>query len=141
MGRVMGIDPGTRRHGVAVSDELGMLARPVATVNAAGEEAGVGELTDLARSLGVERIVVGLPRHMNGSEGERAQAARQLAENLASRTGLPVILWDERLTTRGAERVLIAADLPRAHRRRIIDQQAAQWILQSYLDQWRGPAS
>jgi putative Holliday junction resolvase len=135
----MGVDPGTRRIGVAVSDELGMLARGVATLAATGAE--VEELAALARSLEVERIVVGLPRHMNGSEGERAMAARQLAENLASRTGLPVILWDERLTTKGAERMLIAADLPRARRRRIIDQQAAQWILQSYLDQWRGPAS
>ena len=137
----MGVDPGTRRIGVAVSDELGMLARGVATLSATREEADAGELSELAKSLGAERIVVGLPRNMDGSEGERAQAARQLAENLASRTGLPVILWDERLTTKGAERMLIAADLSRARRRRIIDQQAAQWILQSYLDQWRGPAS
>ncbi len=137
----MGVDPGTRRIGVAVSDELGMLARGVATLSATGEEADAGGLSELAKSLGAERIVVGLPRNMDGSEGERAQAARQLAENLASRTGLPVILWDERLTTKGAERMLIAADLSRARRRRIIDQQAAQWILQSYLDQWRGPAS
>lgn len=137
----MGVDPGTRRIGVAVSDELGMLARAVATVDAAGDGGDVGELAKLAKELDVERIVVGLPRHMNGSEGEGAQAARQLAESLASRTGLPVILWDERLTTKGAERILIAADLPRHRRRRIIDQQAAQWILQSYLDQWRGPAS
>lgn len=137
----MGVDPGTRRIGVAVSDELGMLARGVATLSATREEADAGELSELAKSLGAERIVVGLPRNMDGTEGERAQAARQLAENLASRTGLPVILWDERLTTKGAERMLIAADLSRARRRRIIDQQAAQWILQSYLDQWRGPAS
>ncbi len=137
----MGVDPGTRRIGVAVSDELGMLARGVATLSATGEEADAGELSELAKSLGAERIVVGLPRNMDGTEGERAQAARQLAESLASRTGLPVILWDERLTTKGAERMLIAADLSRARRRRIIDQQAAQWILQSYLDQWRGPAS
>jgi len=136
----MGIDPGTRRIGVAVSDELGMLARGVATVAVTEDGAEIGELADLARGLDVERVVVGLPLHMNGSEGERAQAARQLAEALTSRTGLPVILWDERLTTKGAERMLIAADLPRARRRRIIDQQAAQWILQSYLDQWRGPA-
>ncbi len=134
----MGVDPGTRRIGVAVSDELGMLARGVATLAATGAE--VEELAALARSLEVERIVVGLPRHMNGSEGERAMAARQLAENLASRTGLPVILWDERLTTKGAERMLIDADVPRARRRRIIDQQAAQWILQSYLDQGTSPA-
>ncbi len=136
----MGIDPGTKRIGVAVSDELGMLARGVATVAVTEGGAEIGELADLARGLDVERVVVGLPLHMNGSEGERAQAARQLAEALTSRTGLPVILWDERLTTKGAERMLIAADLPRARRRRIIDQQAAQWILQSYLDQWRGPA-
>ncbi len=136
----MGVDPGTKRIGVAVSDELGMLARGVATLDAAGEDSGAQELADLARSMDVERIVVGLPRHMNGSEGERAMAARKLAENLASRTGLPVILWDERLTTKGAERMLIAADMPRARRRRIIDQQAAQWILQSYLDQGPSPA-
>jgi len=136
----MGIDPGTRRIGVAVSDELGMLARGVATVDAQSAGA-MDELADLAHRLDVERIVVGLPRHMNGSEGEGAAAARQLAETLTSRTGLPVILWDERLTTKAAERLLIEADLARRRRRRIIDQQAAQSILQSYLDQWRGPAS
>jgi len=137
----MGLDPGTRRIGVAVSDELGMLARGVEAISVRGREEVCQEIADLARTYGVEKIVVGLPRHMNGDEGESAASARQLAADCASATGLPVILWDERLSTKGAERLMIEADLSRRHRRRIIDQQAAQWILQSYLDQWRGPAS
>jgi len=141
MGRLLGIDFGTRRIGVAVSDELQGLARGLATLQYRGMDAAAQEIADLTGTWGIERVVVGLPRHMNGSEGESAEAARQLAALVASRTGLPVILWDERLSTKGAERLLIEADLPRARRRRIIDQQAAQWILQSYLDQWHGPTS
>ncbi|EQD33599.1 Resolvase, holliday junction-type, YqgF-like protein [mine drainage metagenome] len=114
----------------------------IETLAGGRDPAAVGaEIAQLAKSYDVERILVGLPRHMDGREGEGAAAARELAAACASATGLPVILWDERLSTKGAERLLIEADLSRAHRRRIIDRQAAQWILQSYLDQRRGPAS
>ncbi|MDA8345123.1 MAG: Holliday junction resolvase RuvX [Thermaerobacter sp.] len=142
MGRTLGLDPGTRRIGVAVSDELGMFARGIETLTARKNPAELyEEIAELARRYDIERILVGLPRHMDGREGDGAQAARNLAAGCASVTGLPVILWDERLSTKGAERLLIEADLSREHRRRIIDRQAAQWILQSYLDQRRGPAS
>lgn len=142
MGRTLALDPGTRRIGVAVSDELGLTARGIETLEARKDPAALyQEIADLARRYDVERVLVGLPRHMNGSEGEGALAARELAAGCASVTGLPVILWDERLSTKGAERLLIEADVSRGDRRRIIDRQAAQWILQSYLDQWRGPAS
>ena len=142
MGRTLALDPGTRRIGVAVSDELGMVARGVETLMVGKDPATLHEeIAELARRYDIERILVGLPRHMDGREGEGAKAARELADACASATGLPVILWDERLITKGAERHLIEADLARAHRRRIIDRQAAQWILQSYLDQRRGPAS
>ncbi len=142
MGRTLALDPGTRRIGVAVSDELGLTARGVETLDARKDPVALyQEIAELARRYDVERVLVGLPRHMNGSEGDSAKAARELAAGCASATGLPVILWDERLSTKGAERLLIEADVSRGHRRRIIDRQAAQWILQSYLDQRRGPAS
>lgn len=142
MGRTLALDPGTRRIGVAVSDETGLLARGIATLDARKDPPSLHqEIADLARTYDIERILVGLPRHMDGREGEGAQSARELADACASVTGLPVILWDERLSTKGAERLLIEADMSRERRRRIIDRQAAQWILQSYLDQRRGPAS
>ncbi len=119
-----------------------MFARGIETLTARKNPAELyEEIAELARRYDIERILVGLPRHMDGREGDGAQAARNLAAGCASVTGLPVILWDERLSTKGAERLLIEADLSREHRRRIIDRQAAQWILQSYLDQRRGPAS
>ncbi len=142
MGRTLALDPGSRRIGVAVSDETGLVARGIETLAARKDPAALHqEIAELARRYDIERILVGLPRHMDGREGEGAEAARKLAEACASVTGLPVILWDERLSTKGAERLLIEADLSRERRRRIIDRQAAQWILQSYLDQRRGPAS
>lgn len=95
----------------------------------------------LVREYPIREIVVGLPRRLDGSEGQSALDARELAEVCASATGLPVILWDERLTTKAAERLLIAGDVSRRRRREIIDESAARWILQSYLDRQPGPSS
>jgi len=130
----MGLDVGTKTVGVAVSDELGMTGQAVTTVRRTNLRADLDALANLASEHGVGQLVVGLPRNMDGSEGPSAEFARALGEKLAVRTGLPVAYWDERLTTREAQRALIAADVSRARRRKVIDQVAAALILQGWLD-------
>jgi putative Holliday junction resolvase len=138
MGRVMAVDPGSRRVGVAVSDPTGTIAQPLAAV--AAEPAGtlVERLVALAREQEAERLVVGLPRRLDGSQGPEARAARSLAQELRRAAGLQVVLVDERLTSVAAERSLLAAGASRARRRQLSDQVAAALILQSYLDGERG---
>jgi putative Holliday junction resolvase len=133
MKRVLGIDPGEARIGVAVSDELGMLAHPCETIDCKKNNA-VQRLGELAREKDVEKIVVGCPRNMDGSHGPGAEKAKQFADALANATGLTVILWDERLTTVAASRSLHAAGRNAKQQKRLIDQVAAQHILQSWLD-------
>jgi len=130
----MGLDVGTKTVGVAVSDELGMTGQAVTTLRRTNLRADLDALADLAAERGVSQLVVGLPRNMDGSEGPSAALARALGEKLAERTGLPVAYWDERLTTREAQRALIEADVSRARRRKVIDQVAAALILQGWLD-------
>jgi putative Holliday junction resolvase len=133
--RILAVDVGSVRWGVAVSDELGVLAHPLATLAAASDP--VPALERLIRESGATRVVLGWPRRTDGrDEGRRGVAAAvgRLAERLRRDTGLPIDLWDERLTTAAAERILRDRDLPRRERRRLRDQVAAQLILQSYLD-------
>jgi putative Holliday junction resolvase len=134
--RIMGLDVGERRIGVAVSDSLGWTAQGVAVLD---RHAGdwLGQLDDLVQRYEVRAIVVGLPRNMNGTIGPRGEACLELAKELQKRYGLPVHLWDERLSTMAAERTLISADLSRKKRKKVIDQMAASWILQGYLDAQR----
>lgn len=130
--RALGVDLGSARVGLAFSDELGRLAIPLETVPAKN---ALNRILALVAERGVTRIIVGHPRNMDGSYGPAADAARRFRETLAARTAARVELWDERLTTRLAERMLAAADgLPRKQQRAIIDQLAAQQILQSWLD-------
>lgn len=138
MSRVLGLDPGERLVGVAVSDELGLTAQPVGEVRRGTPEADAGALAELARRYGVAEIVVGLPRRLDGRLGPEAEGVRAWAAEMERRLGLPVRLWDERLTTREAERLLLAADLGRRRRRRVLHRLAAALILQSYLDRRRG---
>lgn len=135
--RTMGLDVGTKTVGVAVSDGLGITAQGVTTVRRTGLKADLAELERLIAEYEVTRAVVGLPLNMDGSEGERAAASRKFGEALGKATGLPVEYWDERLTTVAAERVLIEADVSRKKRRAVIDQMAAQLILQGWLDAHR----
>ena len=135
--RVLALDIGTVRIGVALSDELGLTAQPPGSLAADDPEAAVREVRRLCREHGVGRIVVGLPRTLDGREGPAAAAARRWIERLERAVGVPVIAWDERLTTAAAERALIAADVSRRRRRRVVDQMAAALILQSYLDSRR----
>jgi putative Holliday junction resolvase len=132
--RVLALDPGTRRIGVAISDPTGTIAQPLTTVPAEPAASLVARLAALAAEREVERLVVGLPRRMDGGLGPEARAARALAEDLRHATGLPVSLVDERLTSVAAERTLLAGGASRARRRQLTDQVAAALILQTYLD-------
>jgi len=134
MGRIMAVDPGSRRVGVAVSDPTGTIAQPLSAVPAEPAETLTERLATLAREQEATGLVVGLPRRLDGSQGPEAKAARALADGLRRATGLPVALVDERLTSVAAERALLAGGASRARRRELSDQVAAALILQSYLD-------
>ncbi len=131
--RILGVDFGRARIGVAVSDELGMLAHPVETIPALRGEAPK-RIAELVREKNIERVVVGLPRHMNGSVGEAAGEALAFAEKLRALLPCEVITWDERLTTMAANRALREGGQKTRDSRGFVDQVAAQMILQGYLD-------
>lgn len=133
MGRILALDPGSKRVGVAVSDPLHLTAQPHGSLPAAAEDLD-GLLKDLAAELDVERIVVGLPVSLDGREGEAARRARTFAAWVGQTTGLPVDLHDERFSTTTAERVLLEAGLRRDRRREARDRVAAAVFLQAYLD-------
>lgn len=130
----MGIDYGDRHIGIAVSDELFLTAQGVSTVRNSGDDRMLNDIGALAEQYGVGEIVVGLPKNMNGSIGPRGQLAEAFAEALRTKLGLPVTLWDERLTTMSAQRTLIEADVSRKKRKAVIDRMAAALILQNYMD-------
>ena len=138
--RTMGLDVGTKTIGVAVSDGLGLTAQAITTVRRTNLKADLAALANLVREHEVSRLVVGLPLNMDGSEGPRAEASRKFAEVAGQSLGVPVEFWDERLSTVAAERTLLEADLTRAKRRQVIDQVAAQFILQGWLDAHRSGA-
>jgi putative Holliday junction resolvase len=132
--RLLGVDPGARRIGLALSDEDAQIASPHSTVEVQGLERALREVAALAVRLEAERVVVGLPLRLDGSEGEAARRARLFAERLGTLTQLPIVLWDERLTTAAAERALSAGGVRGSKRRQVVDRVAAALILQSYLD-------
>ena len=134
----MGLDLGTRTIGTAVSDETGFIARGVETIHRKGLEKDLARIGEIVAQEQVGRFVLGYPKNMNGSIGERAKASEEFAELLKQRfPSIPVVLWDERLSTVAAEKVLIEADLQRKKRKKIIDMMAAVVILQNYLDSQR----
>ena len=135
--RILGLDYGSKTVGVAVSDPLGLTAQGIETIWRKKENMlrrTLARIEELISEYHVERIVLGLPKNMNNTLGERAEKSLEFKEMLEKRTGLPVIMWDERLTTVMAERVLIEADVSRKKRKEVIDKQAAVLIMQSYLD-------
>ena len=136
-GALIGLDLGTKTIGVAASDPDRKLATGVETVRRNSFAADAARLIALAAERKAVGIVLGLPVNMNGSEGPRAQSTRAFARNFAERSGLPVGLWDERLSTAAVERDLLAADASRAKRAAVIDQHAAAFILQGALDRLR----
>lgn len=135
--RTLGLDLGTKTIGVALSDGLGLTAQPLTTLVRRGLKQNLKELQAIIDEHGVERVLIGLPLNMNGTEGPRAVDSRQFAGALHAATGLLIELWDERLSTVAAERMLIEADLSRKKRREVIDQVAAAFILQGFLDAQR----
>lgn len=132
--RIMGLDYGDKTIGVAISDELGWTAQGVEVIRRKSPEEDRERLTQLIREYGMDEIVVGMPKNMNGSVGPRGEASLEFAERLRNWFGLPVQLWDERLTTVAAQRTLIEADVSRKKRKGVIDKMAAQLILQGFLD-------
>ncbi|HEX4869070.1 MAG TPA: Holliday junction resolvase RuvX [Acidimicrobiales bacterium] len=136
--RALGIDLGTKRIGVALSDSAGTLATPYEVVPRSGDrQRDHRRIAALAEEAGAELLVVGLPLSLDGSDGPAATAARHEATELAAATGLPVELWDERLTTVTADRDLIALDMKAPARRKVIDKVAASVMLQAWLDHRR----
>lgn len=134
MGRILGVDSGDRRIGLAVSDETGVVACGLGTAVVSGRSGAIEEITNAARRAGADTIVVGLPLNMDGTSGPRAEAARALAGELRLASGCRVELWDERMSTMQAERALLEGGMSRAKRRKARDRMAAQLILQSYMD-------
>lgn len=133
--RIMALDLGTRTIGVAVSDVTGLIANGIETVRRTSPERDFSRLEQLVVQWEIGEIVLGYPKNMNGTIGERAKVSEQFAEELKHRfPGISVVLWDERLSTVAAERILIDADLQRKKRRKVIDMMAAVVILQNYLD-------
>lgn len=132
--RILALDVGEKRIGLAVSDPLGITAQGLMVLTRQNQESDLSRLREVAREYQVQEILVGLPRHMDGRPGKQADAVLELARTLGESLGIPVTPWDERLTTMQAERVLIQADLSRQRRRRVVDQVAAVLILQSYLE-------
>ena len=132
--RVLAIDYGDSRIGLAVSDPLGIIASPVGTIKSVGMKGDIDALAAKAKELGVQKIIVGLPMNMDGSEGVRAEISRKLAAVLSKVSGLSVELVDERLSTVSAERVLDEAGMRWDKRKKVVDTMSAQIILGTYLD-------
>ena len=138
--RIMGLDYGSKTVGVAVSDALGLTAQGIEIVRRKSENKlrqTLARIEEIAKEYGVEKIVLGFPKHMNNDIGERAEKSLEFKEMLERRTGLPVVMWDERLTTLEAERTLIESKVRREDRKKYVDKIAAVFILQGYLDSVR----
>lgn len=135
--RLIGIDAGTKTLGLALSDVTRTIASPLETIRRTRFSADVARLLALAAQHGVGGLVLGLPVNLDGTEGPRAQSARAFAHNVNKLSALPVLLWDERLSTAAAERTLLEADASRKRRAEVIDKVAATVILQGALDRMR----
>ena len=135
--RTMGLDIGTRTIGVAISDELGIAAHGLKTIRRKSMEEDLKEIATIIRELEIDKIVVGLPKNMDGTLGRQAEIVLKWIEALKDKILVPVETWDERLSTVGASRVLLEADLSRRKRKKVIDKLAAVLILQGYLEQRR----
>lgn len=130
----MGLDVGTKRIGVALSDELFITAQGFATIHRNTIESDLGEIKRMSGENSVSQIVVGLPISMNGSYSAQTKEVVEFTDSLSKSVDIPVVTWDERLTTVQAERTLLEADVSRAKRKKVIDKLAAQAILQNFLD-------
>lgn len=132
--RLMGLDVGDKRIGVAVSDPLMLTAQPVAVIERKGIERDLAEIQRLCKQYEVEKLIVGLPLNMNGTLGPKAHQVQEFGHLVAGNLDLLIEFFDERLTTKMAENMLIQADVSRSRRREVIDKLAAANILQTYMD-------
>ena len=133
-GRLMGLDVGEKRLGVALGDELGLTAQPYKTLERKNIQKDLERIQGLVEEYGVAAVVVGLPKNMDGTLGPQANRVSAFAGRIEKDLGIPVILWDERLSTVAVERLLLEADMSRAKRKKQVDKLAAAFILQGYLD-------
>lgn len=134
MKRILGLDIGDKRIGIAVSDELGITAQGLETLHRTALEKDISKLLEIINKWSIQRIVVGLPRNMNGTYGPQAEKVKDFAERILSEGVPEIVYWDERLTTAAAERVLLEGNISRIKRKNSIDKLAAVMILQGYLD-------
>ena len=133
--RYLSLDVGDKTVGIAVSDPLGLTAQGVKTILRTSNKKDIAEIGDLISQYEVEKLIIGLPKNMNGTEGERCEIVRKFAAKIfAAYPEVEQIFWDERLSTVAAEKSLIAADVSRKKRKKVIDKMAAVYILQGYLD-------
>lgn len=130
---ILSVDYGDARTGIAVCDRMQMLASPVTVINQSYEPKVIAEIKNLAQKHMAERIVVGLPKNMDGTEGERAQKCKAFAEKLGEHTGIQTVMWDERLTTVSAHRALNVTNVTGKKRKEIVDAVSAVMILEDYL--------
>jgi putative Holliday junction resolvase len=135
--RLMGLDLGTKTIGVATSDRTRMIATPIETIARKKFTQDAERLVAIIQAENIGLIVLGLPVNMDGTEGPRCQSTRAFARNFARLSSVPIVFWDERLSTAAVERMLIQADASRAKRDQVIDKLAAAWILQAALDSLR----
>jgi len=135
--RTMGLDIGSRTIGVAISDELGITAQGLKTLKRKSMEEDLREIATIIRQFEIGRIVIGLPKKMDGTLGTQAEVVFNWMRSLMEKIHVPVDTWDERLSTVGASKILLEADLSRRKRKKVIDKLAAVLILQGYLDQNR----
>lgn len=135
--KIIGLDVGSKTIGVAVSDVFGWTAQGLTTIywNENDFRSADSELEKIITEHEIGKAIIGLPKNMNGTIGERGEASKRYAKRFEKTFGIPVVLWDERLSTVAAERVLLEADLSRKKRKQVIDKMAAVMILQGYLDQ------
>lgn len=137
MNKLIGLDVGSKTIGVAVSDALGWTAQGITTIrwNENNLHSADDELRKIIEEHEIGKAIIGLPKNMNGTIGERGEASQRFAEHFEKTFNIPCVLWDERLSTIAAERVLLEADMSRKKRKKVIDKMAAVMILQGYLDQ------
>ena len=135
--RFLGVDVGTKRIGLAISDELGIIAQSLLTLSCTTPENDTRKLIEIARQHNVEKIIVGLPKNMNGTLGKSAEHVLSFIQGIKEVTNIPVQVWDERLSTVAVNRTLLSANTSRRRRKEVVDKLAAVYILQGFLDSHR----
>ncbi len=132
--RVLGLDVGEKTIGIALTDPMRSIASPLLTVERKNFKADLLALTDITSEYGVAALIIGYPINMNGTEGPRCQSVRQFARNIQEKLPVPILLWDERMSTLAVERMMDQAELSRGRQDALVDKLAASYLLQSFLD-------